>query len=132
MGKLAAQMGTYSLGMSSENTAKRLVLLNASIITAYGIYKYEFVTLSGAKALLLEYQQTNRTIESFVGHQATADLLASLLNFPVRINRTEYRQTLEDVALVFKLRSRVTEGRVLTREELEVIGYDFGLLFRRG
>jgi len=32
--------------------------------------------------------------------------------------------------LVFKLKGRVPEGKVLSREELEAIGYEFGLLTR--
>ena len=116
--------------MGSETTAKRLVLLNTSIITAYGTYQYKPATLADAKALIVEFQQTNLPIESAIGHQATADLLASLLSFPVTVNRTEYKQTLEDITLVFKLRGRVNEGRVLTREELEAMGYNFGVLAR--
>src|SRR3989442_4763105 len=73
--------------MGSETTAKRLVLLNTSIITAYGTYQYKPATLADAKALIVEFQQTNLPIESAIGHQATADLLASLLSFPVTVNR---------------------------------------------
>lgn len=116
--------------MSNEKTEKRLVLLNTSIVTAYGLYKYEPVTLSDAKALLFEYQQTNRPVESFVGHQETADFLTSLLKFPVMFNRMDYEQALDDLALVFKLRSRVDEGHILNGEEIEEMGYDFGLLSR--
>ena len=46
------------------------------------------------------------------------------------VNRMEFKQTTDDVALVFKVKQRVSEGRILTREEIEAIGYEFGLLSR--
>ena len=53
-----------------------------------------------------------------------------LLEFPVVVNRSEFRQTAETVALVFKLKGRPPEGKVLSRGELEAMGYEFGLLTR--
>lgn len=116
--------------MSNERTSKRLVLLNSSIVTTYGQYEYHLIALDDAKALLTDFQQANRPIESFISHRETADFLTSLLNFPVAFNRTNYEQGLEDVALVFKLGGRVPERRTLTCEEIEVMGYEFGLLLR--
>lgn len=110
--------------------AKRLVLLNTCIITTFGTYEYRPVTLEAAKTLIAESQQRHREIESFVSHQETADFLTSLLNFAVIFNRTDYEQALEDLALVFKLRGRVPEKSILTREEMEAMGYDFGVLTR--
>jgi hypothetical protein len=40
----------------------------------------------------------------------------------------EFQQTLDDAALVFKLKARPPEGKVLSLEELEEMGYEFGLL----
>jgi hypothetical protein len=134
LGSLAEGMGSwtalYSPGMSREKMAKRLVLLNTSIITTYGTYEFKPISLGDAMALVVEFQQTNRPIESFLSLQETADFLTSLLNFPVIFNRTDYEQALEDLALVFKLRGRVPEKSILTREEMEAMGYAFGLLTR--
>lgn len=77
-----------------------------------------------------EYQTSGRRIQSAIGHQSTADLLSMLLECPVPVNRIEYKQEPHDVALVFKPKQRIGEGKVLTREELEGIGYEFGLLVR--
>lgn len=110
--------------------AERLVLLNTSIITTYGTYEFKPITLDGAMALIADFQLENLAIESFVSHQETADFLTSLLNFPVTFNRTNFEQAVEDIALVFKLRQRLPEGKILNRDEIEAIGYEFGLLRR--
>jgi len=108
----------------------RLALLNTSILTAFGTYKYELLSLTQAKDLIRGFAAANKPIESAIGHQPTADLLEALLKFPVPKNRIEFRQELDDLALVFKLRRRPSEGAVLTRAQMEEIGYDFALLVR--
>jgi hypothetical protein len=105
-----------------------LTLLNTSILTSFGTYTYEPLTLEEARALLRQFQQGGKTIQSAIGHQATAELLSGLLDYPVAVNRMDFKQTVETVALIFKLKGRVPEGKVLSREELEAVGYEFGLL----
>jgi hypothetical protein len=114
----------------SQAQLKKLTLLNTSIVTAFGDYRYEPLTLEEARALVHVFQRAGKTIQSAIGHQSTADLLSALLEFPVVANRIEFKQTLSDAALVFKLKGRPPEGKVLTRAELEEIGYEFGLLTR--
>jgi hypothetical protein len=109
----------------------KLTLLNTSILTSFGTYIYEPLTLEEARALVSEFQREEKTIQSAIGHQATAELLSGLLDYTVAINRMEFKQTVETAALVFKLKERPPEGKILSREELEEIGYEFGLLTRR-
>jgi hypothetical protein len=109
----------------------KLTLLNTSILTSFGTYTYEPLTLEGACALVSEFQREGKSIQSAIGHQTTAELLSGLLDYTVAINRMEFKQTVETVALVFKLKGRPPEGKVLSREELEEIGYEFGLLTRK-
>jgi len=109
---------------------KRLVLLNTSILTAHGAFTFNPLPLEDVRSLVIEFQRTGKTIESAIGHQSTAELLSSLLDLPVPNNRIEFMQTTDDLALVFKLNQRPPEGRVLSREEIEEIGYEFGLLTR--
>src|SRR4051812_45796700 len=106
----------------------KLTLLNASILTNFGTYTFEPLTLEEARELVREFQQTKKIIRSAIGHQATAELLSSLLGITVAANRIEYRQTVEDAALIFRLKGRPPAGKVLSREELEEMGYEFGLL----
>ncbi len=108
----------------------KLTLLNTSILTCFGTYKYEPLTLEEARALVYEFQREGKSIQSAIGHQTTADLLSTLLGIAVSVNRVEYWQTVRDAALIFKLKGRPPEGRVLSREELEEVGYEFGLLTR--
>ena len=69
-------------------------------------------------------------IVSAIGHAATADILSELLGIEIKANRIEFVQTVTDVALIFKLKARITEGKILNRAEIEEIGYDFGILRR--
>jgi hypothetical protein len=116
--------------MSNEKAGKRLVLLNTSIISNYGSYEYWAITLDDARALAQEFLHAGKSIESAIGHQSTADLLSVLLNHHVPLNRTEFKQSAGDLALVFKLKQRPPEGKVLDRDEIEAIGYEFALLRR--
>lgn len=104
---------------------KRITLLNTSILTDYGTFEFSPIDLESAKNLLRE-----NGFESAIGHQSTADILSEILQIKVEVNRTEYRQKVDDVALIFKLCSRPPEGKILTGEEIEEIGYDFGILRR--
>lgn len=108
----------------------RLLLLNTSILTTYGTYQYTPVSLEQARQLVVEYTTHDKSIQSAIGHQATADLLTTLLAYPVEMQRTAISQRVDDVALVFKLKERAPEGRVLSLEEITAIGYEFGVLVR--
>jgi len=66
--------------------------------------------------------------ESAVGHESTAQLLSQLLGFTVSANRVAIKLKQGDRAVVFQLLTRLPEGKVLTREELEKIPYKFYLV----
>ena len=108
----------------------RLTLLSTSILTGYGTYTYEPLSLAEARRLIHQFQQAGKPIQSAIGHEATADLLTDLFELPVAVNRLEFEQTTADLGLIFKLKQRPPEGKVLNREEIEAIGYEFGLLRR--
>lgn len=93
-------------------------------MTNFGSYNYEPLTLEESKSMIKE------GFESAVGHQSTCDILSSLLKKEVKMNRIQYSQGVGDVALVFKLRGRPEEGKILPSRDIENIGYDFGLLTR--
>jgi hypothetical protein len=104
---------------------RKTVLLNTSILTDYGIFGYTPLTLEDARDIA---QREN--YESAIGHQATAEILTELLEVPVSVNRTNNKQSPGDQSIVFKLRGRPEEGKILSREDIDRIGYDFGLLTR--
>jgi hypothetical protein len=99
-------------------------ILNTSILTCYGSYSYEPLTLEESKLLISE------GFESAVGHQSTCDILSSLLGKEVKLNRIQYSQKEGEIALVFKLKGRPEEGKILSVSEIEQIGYEFGKLTR--
>jgi hypothetical protein len=101
-----------------------ITILNTSILTNYGSYSYEPLTLKESKLLISE------GFESAVGHQSTCDILSSLFEKEVKMNRIQYSQKIGDIALVFKLKGRPEEGKILSVAEIEAIGYDFGKLTR--
>ncbi len=64
---------------------------------------------------------------SAVGHGATATALSTLLGVAVPENRVSVRLAKGDRAIHVVLRQRLPEGKVLTRTELDAIGYDLAL-----
>jgi len=68
--------------------------------------------------------------ESAIGHESTAEIMTELLGVDVRVNRQMAAQEVGTEAIVFKLKTRAPEGRILSREEIEAVGYEFGLLTR--
>lgn len=104
---------------------KKLALLNTSILTNAGTYSLQDITLSEARRLV----QTNE-LDSAIGHASTAEIMTSLLGVDVPVNRQMFSQDAGQQALVFKLNGRPQEGKILTREEIEQIGYKFQLLTR--
>jgi len=101
-----------------------VTLLNTSILTEFGSYNYEPLTLKQARELV------QGGYNSAVGHQSTCDVLSTLLGVKVPMNRVQYAQNVGDVALVFKLNGRPEEGKILSAQEIEQIGYLFGKLTR--
>ena len=104
---------------------KKITLLNTSILTNYGTFEYSPIELGEAQKLLQENE-----FESAIGHSSTAQILSELLQIKVEVNRVEFCQSIDEIALIFKLRSRPPEGKILTSDEIEEIGYDFGILRR--
>jgi len=101
-----------------------LTILNTSILTAHGNYTYRPATLEEVKDMV------SGGFESAIGHQSTADVISTLLGVKCPMNRVMYNQGIGDTALVFKLNGRVEEGKILSVEEIEGIGYSWGVLER--
>lgn len=97
-----------------------LALLNMSIITTDGTYSLQTITLQEAKDLL---RKAGGRVNSAIGHQATADLLTTLLGVDVPVHRQEYQQKPGETALVLKVNRRPPEGAILTRDLIERMGY---------
>lgn len=102
-----------------------LAILNTSILTAPGTYKLTDIDVDTARMLV-----RTREIDSAVGHQSAAEIMTTLLNKEIPVNRQMFSQQPGQQALVFKLNGRPQEGKILTADEIEQIGYKFQLLER--
>lgn len=103
----------------------KLAMLNTSILTNDGLYRLSEITLAEAKKLV----QTNE-LDSAIGHASTAQIMSTLLEVAVPVNRQMFAQEVGQQALVFKLNGRPAEGTILSVEEIEAIGYKWQLLTR--
>jgi phage terminase large subunit-like protein len=73
------------------------------------------LTLEEVKSLLKE------GFVSAVGHQATADILISLLGTTVPCNRVAIKLAAGDKLIVFQLQVRLEEGKILSAEEVAAL-----------
>lgn len=101
-----------------------IYVLNGPILTEYGKYEFMKIGLPEVKAIL------SWDFVSGVGHEGTATLLAQLTGINVPVNRVAIKMQPGDIAVVFRVLTRLPEGKVLTEEELAKIPYEFGLLER--
>lgn len=107
----------------------KTIIMNTAILLFDGDYRLEAISLKEAKELLKD------GFLSAVGHQSTADVLTSLLGVDIPMNRiTLTEENFQDgqVCLVLKLKSRPPEGKILSIEEIEKIGYEFKRLIKKG
>lgn len=96
--------------------------MNAPVLTNWGKFDFSKKDVKDAKTIL------SRGFISAVGHKGTADMLSSLLEMEIPTNRISIKMEIGDVAVVFKLKERLPEGVVLSKEELEKLSFEFGFL----
>ena len=105
----------------------KLALLNTSILTTAGAYRLINITLDDARRIVSDHAGN---LDSAIGHQSTAEIMTTLLGTEIPVNRQMLTQEVGQAALVFKLNGRPPEGKILTVEEIEEIGYKFQVLKR--
>jgi hypothetical protein len=107
----------------------KLGILSTAIVTTDGLYRLKTISLTEAQELAQNYQRLDG-LDSAVGHASTAEILARLLGVEIPVNRQQFEQKTEQVALVFKIKGRIPEGQILSEEQIESIGYDLKILER--
>ena len=102
-----------------------LYMLNTPILTEYGSFNFRKSSLPEVKELL------SQGFTSAIGHEGTATLMSQLTGVDIPVNRVAIKMQPGDMAIVFRLLTRLPEGKILTQEELEKVPYEFGILERR-
>ena len=93
-----------------------VAILNTTILTNDGEFTLKTITLEEAKEILKD-----KEILSAVGHESTSQILTKLLEREIPLNRKQK-------AICFKLLGRPEEGKILSLEDIEKIGYELKLL----
>lgn len=97
-------------------------ILSSPVLTAWGKYRFQPITLKMARKFVAE------PFISAIGHESTAEILSILLGKNIPVNRVAIKMQPRDRALIFRLKARPPEGKILTKEEIDEIGYEFGLI----
>jgi hypothetical protein len=92
-------------------------------LTNYGDWRFEGpLSVEQAKALVAD------GFSSAIGHKDASAFLSALLGVDVPVNRVSVELQAGDRALVLRLKARMPEGKVLTREEMTRLPFELGLL----
>lgn len=101
-----------------------LYILSSTVITTPGLsYDSEFITVERARQYVADHPW-----RSAIGHTSTAEIASALLGRDIPVSRDTISMADGDLAVCIKLRGRAPEGVILSREEVEQIGYDLVLL----
>lgn len=100
-----------------------LYLLNTPVLTNYGTFKFEPIGLKEIKTLLEQTQ-----FISAIGHQGAADFLSILFEREIPMNRISVQMQQGDQAIVLRLKSRMLEGMILQKEDMDRLEFEFGIL----
>jgi len=103
----------------------KLAILNTTILTCDGSFELKTISLEESREIVNLYGDN---IISAIGHQSTADIMTKLLKIDIKVNRIMFKQEPGQQALCFKLNGRPEEGKILSENEIEQIGYEFKLL----
>jgi hypothetical protein len=101
-------------------TRAKIILLNA-LVTSSKIpltIRTIPITLEDVKTIV-----KNREVVSFIGHEATANLLSQLLHVEVPVNRSMYDPQPGDLAVVVRLKKRLERPEDVKNVRLEDIEF---------
>ena len=100
-----------------------LYLFNTTIMPNEGVFINEKIDKGAAKNVCSMFEEHT----SALGHQGAVDAFNALGFFDgqVSLNRVPATMKRGDVAIALKVIGRLPEGKVLTLQELEEIGFEF-------
>lgn len=100
-----------------------LYVLNASVVTDFGIFSYQSIDFQKA----IELMKVQGFV-SCIGHEGTAEFLSEATQMTIGVNRQSIRMRQGEQALVFKFRERLEHPRELTKHQLKWEQFEIGLL----
>jgi len=108
----------------------KLYLANAFSLNMLGALPPEGLNLRVRPISLEEVKEILRSVSftftSAVGHESTARILTTLLGVEVPLNRVAISLSPSDKLIVFQIKMRLEEGRILSEEEVRSL-YEQGL-----
>lgn len=114
------------------NQGAALHFLNTTIIPSGvdGDWIVEEVTVPFIRHCLLYLGHAGQVdfAQSHIGHEATAQVATELFGQPLPMDRTPWKG--DGLGVAIQLRGRLPEGQILSREELEKVGYAVRVVFR--
>ena len=97
----------------------KVELLNTATLTHQGTFALNNMPLELAKKVIEEYG-----FHSHISDKRTAEIMSTLLGIDVPVNREPFTGEIV-LALILNLNGIPEEGKILTVEEIEKIGYQF-------
>jgi hypothetical protein len=87
---------------------KRVALLNAFVLPKRPMVVITMPTnIENVKSIIQRAENIGASIESYIGHEATAKMLSELLGIQVEANRAEYEPQVGDIAVITRLKKRL-------------------------
>lgn len=113
-----------------------LYLLNTTVVPSNcdGYWEVRTISQSELDHLISELDHiinSNQFI-SAVGHESTASIMSTILGREVPVNRISVAPNEGDQLLCFKLNQRAPEGVILSKEQIEELGYHWVLMTYHG
>ena len=107
------------------NSEMKQYLLNSSVLTSFGEWKYEILSVDSARKLASQGSWI-----SAIGHAAAAESLSQLLGIHVELQRIEIEMQVGDRAIVLRFSSRLKHSTDLSIEQAGQLSWQLGLLTR--
>lgn len=102
-----------------------VVLFNGVVATTNGIYEIDDLDVETAIELIKE-----KGFVSAIGHEATAQIMSEILGINIPMNRIQFKQEVGQDAIVLQLNVRPEEGKILTIDEMKLIGFGLKIMKR--
>jgi hypothetical protein len=119
---MQTRIENFSANARTRIAMPTLYIFNTTICTTPGLtYATRIASSAVAREIMARF---GGSYISAIGHEATAQVASAILEVSVPANRFAAEMQAGDEALCIKLRGRAPEGVILTRAQMEEIGYD--------